>query len=48
MTFSITFRRRSFKLGLVALLAAPAVAQPQACPTEKCQKVVAAAEVRID
>ena len=48
MTFSGTTRRRALKLGLVALLAAPAVARAQAWPTEKWQKVVAAAEVRID
>ena len=48
MTFSGTSRRRALKLGLAASLAAPAVARAQAWSTEKWQKVVAAAEVRID
>ena len=48
MTFSGTTRRRALELGPAASLAAPAVARARAWPTEKWQKVVAAAEVRID
>ena len=52
MTFSSSSRRRVLKLGLAASLAAPAVLRAQGWPNgpiiEKWQKVVAAADVRID
>ena len=57
MTFSSSSRRRVLKLGLAASLAAPAVLRAQGVRAqgwpngpiiEKWQKVVAAADVRID
>ena len=57
MTFSSSPRRRVLKLGLAASLAAPAILSaqgvraqgwPNGSIIEKWQKVVAAADVRID